>query len=178
MIRERSSELIRVLAPFALTAGFTLLWGPCAGQSPTEPASPVYTNPRAPSSDPRVGLKAGLYDAGEAAWAWSGWHLCQNRLALHRGMSLERLLDQRFRRPRRPILPLRPPRPRRLGLAMYGSANSDLAFSGNHLFVGKLQRHQHVRHRQSQRGEAADFVALPRRPGRRVGVWASAFHVR
>src|SRR5450755_4682956 len=36
----------------------------CSGQT----SSQALANPRAPSDDPRVGLKAGLYDAGEAAF--------------------------------------------------------------------------------------------------------------
>src|SRR5690348_6128542 len=39
------------------------------GQAPVNAAPPsVYSNPRAGSDDPRVGLKGGLYDAGEAAF--------------------------------------------------------------------------------------------------------------
>ena len=37
--------------------------------APVNAAPPtVYSNPRAGADDPRVGLKAGLYDAGEAAF--------------------------------------------------------------------------------------------------------------
>src|ERR1051326_769647 len=49
---------------------------PTAGPGQTTPTAPsvpppaptVYSNPRAGSDDPRVGLKGGLYDAGEAAF--------------------------------------------------------------------------------------------------------------
>jgi hypothetical protein len=41
----------------------------CApGAAPTGSPAPVAMSTRAPSPDPRVGLKAGLMDAGEAAW--------------------------------------------------------------------------------------------------------------
>jgi len=98
----------------------------CAGQAGGNPA-PV--NPRASSDDPRVGLKAGLYDAGEAI---SG----MERLA-----SLPKPpgfapgspgLTEPFPPPQSPDAEKgREPR-----TVQYGSANSDLAFSGNHLFVG------------------------------------------
>src|ERR1700689_2235714 len=105
----------------------------CSGQA-TPPAPPtvpppaptVYSNPRAPHADPRVGLKPGLYDAGEAAFG------------------LERLTSL----PKPPgFAPVVPdpnaavpkegsPEAIAAARARYGSTNSDLAFSGNHLFVG------------------------------------------
>ncbi len=95
---------------------------------PTPIPSTVPTNPRSGNDDPRVGLKGGLYDAGEAA---SG---------------LERLASL----PKPPgfapgnafAAPAPPPAPGEGGgrggppPSQYGSTNSDLAFSGNHLFVG------------------------------------------
>src|ERR1700749_3451991 len=54
-----------------LAPGFAAL---CAAQAPapekmpTPPPATVYSNPRAGADDPRVGLKGGLYDAGEAAF--------------------------------------------------------------------------------------------------------------
>src|SRR5215212_10123915 len=59
MITERIS--------LALLAAFPVL---CTGQTsaPASAITPtVFTNPRAPSDDPRIGLKGGLYDAAEAA---------------------------------------------------------------------------------------------------------------
>ena len=89
-------------------------------------------NPRAPKDDPRVGLQPGLFDAGEAA---SG---------LQRLVSLPKPpgfapgtggATEPFPPPQDPNAP--PPAagrgPRTI---QYGSANSDLAFSGNHMFVG------------------------------------------
>src|SRR5690349_18963424 len=40
---------------------------PAAETIPAPPAPSVYSNPRAAADDPRIGLKPGLYDAGEAA---------------------------------------------------------------------------------------------------------------
>jgi len=104
-----------------LTGVVTLFAMLCAGQS--APSAP--SNPRAPSDDPRIGLKAGLHDAAEVSFG------------------LERLVSL----PKPPgfdavtTTPARPPRegskePPRGPSVSYGSTNSDLAFSGNHLFVG------------------------------------------
>jgi hypothetical protein len=88
----------------ALSAGFpTGLSGQEAAQPPvaaapktTAPAKPavpprpptVYSNPRAEASDPRIGLKGGLHDAGEAA---SGIQ----RIATRRRLSLRRSSRER-----------------------------------------------------------------------------------
>jgi hypothetical protein len=90
----------------------------CAGQNST-----VATNPRAGNDDPRVGLKAGLNDAGEAAFG------------LERVASLPKPpgFDAITTTPARPAEGKRPAQPERVS---YGSTNSDLAFNGNHLFVG------------------------------------------
>jgi len=94
----------------------------CAGQAST----PAPSNPRAPADDPRVGLKAGLYDAGEAA---SG---------LERIASLSKPpgfapvpVD-----PNAPVPAAGSPEALEAARNRYGSMNSDMAFSGNHLFVG------------------------------------------
>jgi len=51
-----------------LAAGLTLLG--CAGSSQSEMAGPApsMATARPPSPDPRIGLRAGLFDAQEAAW--------------------------------------------------------------------------------------------------------------
>ncbi len=124
----------------------------CAGQTPAPaakaPAPPetkVFTNPRAPSTDPRVGLKAGLYDAGEAA---SGLERLAS-LPKPPGFSAENNATATTAGGPPPAAAAAPaageapaagggrgggrggPPPMALG-----STNSDLAFSGNHLFVG------------------------------------------
>ena len=56
--------------PFLPAAGLALLAG-CAGSSSSNAGSPAPVGGRsaqAPSPDPRVGLRAGLHDAGEAVW--------------------------------------------------------------------------------------------------------------
>jgi hypothetical protein len=101
---------------------------PVPAPAPTKapPPSSVYTNPRSGPDDPRIGLKGGLYDAGEAA---SG---------LERMASLPK--PPGFA-PGEPSLTPPPPQPEGPGRggpppAQYGSTNSDLAFSANHVFVG------------------------------------------
>ena len=100
----------------ALSFSITML---CAAQS--TPA--VYSNPRASADDPRIGLKGGLHDAAEAA---SG---------LEKVASLPKPpgFNDVTTTPARPAENGRPEQPERVS---YGSTNSDLAFSGNHLFVG------------------------------------------
>lgn len=98
----------------------------CAGQAGGNPA-PV--NPRAPSDDPRVGLKPGLYDAGEAAFGMERLVSLPKPPGFAPGSGGA---TEPFPPPQAPDAPAgQPPR-----TVQYGSANSDLAFSGNHLFVG------------------------------------------
>ncbi len=100
---------------------------------PPNPKSTVYFNPRSGAEDPRIGLKGGLYDAGEAAFG------------LQRVGSLPK--PPGFAPGNSFVAPAPPPEPPAPGAAaepatppanpnQYGSTNSDLAFSGNHLFVG------------------------------------------
>jgi hypothetical protein len=65
MIDQRASRLSRRTLRFSLavSALFPIL---CLGQTKGTAPSTVPSNPRASSDDPRVGLKPGLYDAGEA----------------------------------------------------------------------------------------------------------------
>ncbi len=113
----------------------------CPGQTPAPaaatpaapavppPAPTVYSNPRAGADDPRIGLKGGLYDAAEAA---SG---------MQRLISLPKppgFAPGDVAGPPAPAPPAAPDAPGGRGPApaQYGSTNSDLAFSGNHMFVG------------------------------------------
>src|SRR5580693_9069829 len=61
MTLEFASRFSRGALIGTLAVSFTVL---CAGQ----PVSPAPSNPRAPSDDPRIGLKGGLHDAAEVAW--------------------------------------------------------------------------------------------------------------
>ena len=90
---SRRVEAIGALTiSLSLSVSFPVL---CArtNAAPALPKSTVYTNPRASSDDPRIGLKPGLYDAGEAAFG------------------MERLVSCRSRLASPPVMPLLPPRP-------------------------------------------------------------------
>ena len=104
---------------------------PAQPQAPTAPPPPpsVYSNPRAGADDPRVGLKAGLYDAGEAAFG------LQKLATLPKppGFSPD---DPGASQAPPPAMPAGNGAGRGTPTVSYGSTNSDLAFSGNHLFVG------------------------------------------
>jgi len=111
--------MTRSFSSLILSVSFAML---CAGQA----SAPAPGNPRAAADDPRIGLKAGLYDAGEAAFG------------LERLVSLPKPpgfapvpVD-----PHAPVPKAGTPEARAAAAAQYGSTNSDLAFSGNHLFVG------------------------------------------
>jgi hypothetical protein len=136
MIAKRNSDRSRAARSIALalSVAFPVL---CSAQNaqpdPAKAAPPtVYSNPRSPADDPRIGLKAGLYDAGEASFG------LQRIATLPKppGFAPDTTT---------PPAPPPPPDPnaaaggRGAGQGQgpnYGSTNSDLAFSGNHLFVG------------------------------------------
>ncbi len=101
---------------------------------PTKALPPsVYSNPRSGPDDPRIGLKAGLFDAGEAIFG------------LQKIASLQKppgfAPDPNAPEPPPPPVPpagaAAAGRGGRGGPTINtGSVNSDLAFIGNHLFVG------------------------------------------
>ena len=105
---------------FALTVALPAL---CAAQRAPEvipanvPPPSVYVNPRAGADDPRIGLKGGKTDAAEAIFGM------QKVISLSKPAAFDP-----------------PPEPdaggRNGGSLNY--ANSDMAFSGNHLFVGNF----------------------------------------
>jgi hypothetical protein len=99
---------------------------------PTKAAPPsVYSNPRSGPDDPRVGLKPGLFDAGEAI---SG---LQKVASMQKPMGFAP--DPNAPEPPPPPAPPAnaPAGGRGRGPTINtGAVNSDLAFSGNHLFVG------------------------------------------
>jgi hypothetical protein len=118
--------------PFAVTVFTTLCAaqnGPASNDSPTNVNPPtVYVNPRSGPDDPRIGLKAGLYDAGEAAFGLQKMASMPKPAGFAPGNFYPTI---------NPAAP--PPAEGRGGRApsvSYGSTNSDLAFSANHLFVG------------------------------------------
>jgi hypothetical protein len=141
MTPEPTSRLSRA-ATIALAFCFPLL---CAGQASTPaPATPapssttptVFSNPRSGPDDPRVGLKGGLYDAGEAAFG------LERVVSLPKPPGFAPGDDATARTPA--AAESNPPPPDagaggRGGQARgpsLGSTNSDLAFSGKILFVG------------------------------------------
>jgi hypothetical protein len=102
----------------------------CAAQAGGAPAP---GNPRSSSDDPRVGLKPGLFDAGEAAFGMERLVSLPKPPGFAPGSGGA---TEPFPPPQSPDAasagqPAGQPR-----TVQYGSANSDLAFSGNHLFVG------------------------------------------
>lgn len=131
----------------ALAVSLALLAGLSQGQEATQPAKPaepakpvvpprppsVYTNPRADAGDPRVGLKAGLHDAGEASFGLQRIATLPKPPGFAPG-------DANTVPPEPPPDPPAadgaPAKPKTPPLQQYGSINSDLAFRGNHLFVG------------------------------------------
>jgi hypothetical protein len=130
MIDERASLLPRCALTLALAVA-ALLPTLGSGQDKVPAPSTVSTNPRASSSDPRVGLKAGLYDAGEAAFGLEKLASLPKPPGFAPGNFIPNLQPP----------PPTPPEPRpgetaRPPAVQYGSTNSDLAFSGNHVFVG------------------------------------------
>jgi hypothetical protein len=88
------------------------------GLAAAQTAPSVYVNPRSGPDDPRIGLKAGMYDAGETAWG------------------LERLAS--MPKPAAFVPPPAKPGEHEDPRAGLTYANSDLAFQGNHLFMGNF----------------------------------------
>ena len=119
----RRAALACTLSVFASSASFA--------QIPAGPVKPtVYNNPQIPN-DPRVGLKGGITDAGVAAL---GMELVVNLpkpTGFAAGTTPQDAAPPPTPPPPVPGAPARPPR-----AGSYGSTNSDLAFSGNHVFVG------------------------------------------
>jgi hypothetical protein len=120
MIDRLSSRFFRHVATMSIAISIPVL---CAGQPGVAP-----TNPRASSDDPRIGLKAGVYDAGEAAFGMVRIASLPKPPGFAPGPGGA---TEPFPAPQSADIP--PGQPRTV---QYGSANSDLAFSGNHLFVG------------------------------------------
>ena len=115
-------------ASLAIPALCTAQRGP--QPDPTKALPPtVYSNPRSGPDDPRIGLKPGLYDAGEAIFGLEKIATLQKPPGFAPGPqrpgtpSASRWRSRRWPRRRGPTLNT-------------GSTNSDLAFIGNHLFVG------------------------------------------
>jgi hypothetical protein len=111
--------MIRFWSSLGLSVSFAVV---CLGQA----SAPAPGNPRASADDPRIGLKPGLYDAGQAAF---GMELT---ITLPKPPGFAPVEPD----PNAPVPKEGSPEARAAAAARYGSTNSDLAFSGNHLFVG------------------------------------------
>ncbi len=123
-------KVARTAAVFMLVVSPVAFPPLCVGQT----APQVYTNPQSSSGDPRVGLKPGLYDAGEASFGM------QRIISLPKpaGFAPDPAAIEASNATPEPPAPApgapRPQAPR--GPSPYGGTNSDLAFAGSHLFVG------------------------------------------
>jgi hypothetical protein len=130
MIAEMTSRFSRstVTIGVALSFSFAAI---CSGQN-----NSVYTNPRAGSDDPRVGLKAGLYDAGEASFGMQRLISLPKPAGFAPDLASIAAFDA-LPTPPPPPEGTPPPRgPQGGPRANYGGTNSDLAFHGTTLFVG------------------------------------------
>src|SRR6202046_2331667 len=131
MTAEMTSRFSRRAATIAvaLSACLPLL---CAAQN----SPSVYTNPRAGADDPRVGLKAGLYDAGEASFGMQRLASLPKPAGFAPDLASIAAFDALPTPPTPP--PGTPPArgPQTGPRANYGGTNSDLAFHGTTLFVG------------------------------------------
>ena len=131
MIAEMTLRFSRsaLTVAVALSVAFPAL---CTGQN----SPSVYTNPRAGADDPRVGLKAGLYDAGEASFGMERLISLPKPAGFAPDLASIAAFDAAPAPPPPPAgsPPARGPQsgPR----ANYGGTNSDLAFEGTTLFVG------------------------------------------
>jgi hypothetical protein len=110
---------MRWASSLVVSISFAML---CAGQA----SAPAPGNPRSGADDPRIGLQAGYYDAGEAAFG------------LERLASLPKPPGFAPEKPdpNAPVPKEGSPEAIAAARNQYGSTNSDLAFSGNHLYVG------------------------------------------
>jgi hypothetical protein len=131
MIPTRYSGRIR--AGLAIAASL-ILSALCTAQNRQQPdpakAAPpsVYSNPRSGPDDPRIGLKPGLFNAGEAIFG------LQKIASLPKPPGFAP--DPNAPPPPPPANPPAGGRGGRGPTIDTGSVNSDLAFNGNHLFVG------------------------------------------
>ncbi|HJZ99513.1 MAG TPA: hypothetical protein VKE70_23545, partial [Candidatus Solibacter sp.] len=95
----------------------------------------VYSNPRSASDDPRIGLKGGLYDAGEAAFGMEKVATLPKPTGFAPGSDATATTPPPEPPPEQGLPAGGRGAQQRPGIS-YGSTNSDLAFSGHHLFVG------------------------------------------
>jgi hypothetical protein len=136
MIVGPTGRLVRCAAPLSLALSVIFPVFGVAQTSPTPAPSTtsVFSNPRAAADDPRIGLKGGLYDAGEAASGLERLASLPKPPGFAPGDDVTAKTAQ-LSTPAPAPAPAEGAKPPERPTA-YGSTNSDLAFSGNHLFVG------------------------------------------
>ncbi|HEX8567407.1 MAG TPA: hypothetical protein VF648_17330 [Pyrinomonadaceae bacterium] len=133
---------IHIIAFRLLTASLVLCWCFAAGtlaQTP-EPAPQLPAGMKgSDANDPRAKLSPGLYDAGEAAMGIKHLMLLKKPDAFQLGSN-----DPNSPKVKETLGsfgindPSMIPESARMGLAQLAFANSDLAFQGNHLFMGNF----------------------------------------
>ena len=128
MIAEMTLRFSRSAVTVAVALSFSAI---CSG-----PNNSVYTNPRASTDDPRVGLKAGLYDAGEASFGMQRLISLPKPAGFAPDLASIAAFDALPAPPPPPEGTPQPRGPQTGPRANYGGTNSDLAFHGTTLFVG------------------------------------------
>lgn len=122
---------------------------PAPSATPAAPANPFAPQPAPPlpagmtgsdTADPRAKLSPGMYDAGEAAIGIKHLMLLKKPDAFDLGSNDPN--DPKVNKTLTTVLgipdPTKMPNASKLVLAGLGFANSDLAFQGNHLFLGNF----------------------------------------
>jgi len=122
---------------------------PAARPANQAPANPFAPQPAPPlpagmtgsdTNDPRFKLSPGLYDAGEAAMGMKHLELVKKPDAFELGATDPN--DPKVNKTLTTVLgvadPSKMPEAMKLVLAGLGFANSDIAFQGNHLFLGNF----------------------------------------
>ena len=130
-------------------AARTLAQTPSPSPTPAAPANPFALQPAPPLpagmtgsdvNDPRAKLSPGMYDAGEAAMGIKHLLLLKKPDAFELGATDPN--DPKVNKALTTVLgigdPSKMPPPIKLVLAGLGFANSDIAFQGNHLFLGNF----------------------------------------
>lgn len=156
MNRVRTANFQFLLAFVFLCSCFAAkTWAQTASPSPSPSATPAApANPFAPQpaqplpagmtgsdvNDPRAKLNPGMYDAGEAAVGLKHLLLLKKPAAFELGATDPN--DPKVNKALTTVLgvsdPSKMPPPMKLVLAGLGFANSDIAFQGNHLFLGNF----------------------------------------
>jgi hypothetical protein len=152
MNRVHRIALQMLLASLVLCCGFsmrTLAQTPSPSPTPAAPQNPFAPQPAPPLpagmtgsdvNDPRAKLSPGMYDAGEAALGIKHLMLLKKPDAFELGSNDPN--DPKVNKTLTTVLgigdPSKMPSAMKLVLAGLGFANSDIAFQGNHLFLGNF----------------------------------------